>query len=875
MRVRTILISVAGVVVAALGAAVVVIETTDFSKYRGVIEQKVRQATGRELTIGGEFQVELGLSPSLVVENVNFANASWGSRRDMAIIKRFEVQIDLLPLITGEIRVRQLRLIDANILLETDAKGLGNWEFDRTNGRPAPARARPADEARTSDIRLPEIHDVYIEGALLTFNDGETKTTKRFSLGHFQLTAENDAQPLHVDVNGTYNDFYFELTGTTGPVAQLSRRDTPYPLDATAKLGATATTVNVKGTFKDVLSGSGYDLQVGIATDEIAHAADFARDAHVAEFKLPPLGPLSAAATLTDTAPGGHPALSGLKLQAGRQDQILLRASGAVRDLERLKGVAVDATASGAQIAALSGLVFPGLPQGIPQVPPLGPYNLAVKATNGTGDRLSLPSVRLDLGRDDLLKVEVDGAIHDPLDGKGYGLAVTAHAADLSAVAREFKLESPLAGPLDLQGKIADAGPDRYALSGMKLQAAGSDIGGSATLSLAGTRPAIAADLASAMVDLAKLIPHKPPPAGGQAAPAPASAKSKPSDGRVFPADPLPFETLNAVDAELRYRADTIRTPQGASFRNTALQGTLRGGELNVQPLSTNIGGGSIAAVLSLAAKTGAAAFKVSAKDVDLGEIDKEVPGGTLVTGGKTNAEIDVRGSGQNVRALMAGANGGLMLSIATGTFTSRYADMLGFEGLEDLIGKSLPRQEVTNLNCLIGRFDISNGMATSRALVMDTRRLTLDGAGTIDLRSEGLDLNFDSTTKVTSLLSLMPPVHVGGTLADPDFTPDLAAGAVGAVGGLLGDVLQAPGNLLDAITGSKSVPENVCAIALAKATGRAAPAPARASSQSAPSQAAPSPGGQAQPQRNPQGSDPIQDLGEGIQRSLRGLFGR
>jgi uncharacterized protein involved in outer membrane biogenesis len=847
MRLRTIVLGTVVVVVAVISTAVAVVLNTDFSQYRGLVQEKVKEATGRDLAIRGDVKVVVGLKPSLAVNDVSFANASWGSRPQMIIAKRFEIEIDLLPLLFGNIRVRRLLLLDTDMLLETDPRGRGNWQFE-TSSTP------PAAGTSSGTMRLPEIHEVHLEGVLFVFHDGETRTTKRFSLGFATLKGENENSPLKVDANGTYNDFYFELDGYTGPATAITRVGAPFPIDLLAKLGATKTELLVKGQFADVSAGKGYDLQVTATTDEIAQFSNFARDAHVADLPLPPLGPLKAEMRLTDGAPGGKPSIPSLKLEAGKPDLALAKANGSVRQPFDLKGVTLDGSLEGSEIAALSGLVFPGLPQGVPQLPALGPYKLAVKAASGAGDLISLSAVRFDLGRDDLLKLEIDGAIREPLARRGFALNIAADARDLTVVAQQLQLASPISGPLSLRGKIADAGSDRYALSGFKLEAAGSDLGGEATLSVAAARPVVTANLVSALIDLGRLMP-KASAAGGQPGPtAPAPAKS---DGRLFSADPLPLDLLNTADADFRYRADAIRTSQGAVIHDLSLQASLQSGALAVRPFTAVFGGGAVSGEMTLADRTGDMVLKLSAKAVELGAVDKEIPGEDLVSGGKSDAEIDLKGGGTSVRELMASLNGSIVLGVGPGTFKSRYTDMLGLGGLTDFIGQSLPRQETTQLNCLVTRFNVQDGVATGRPIVVDTARLTLFGRGTINLKNEQLDVRLNTHTKVTSLLSLLPPVQAGGTLAAPSFSPDVAGGAVDAVGDLLGDVISLPGRIF----GGGQQERDICVGALTRAGGAAAP-------QAAPQQ-------QQQRPAQPSTNDPARDLGQGIERNLRNLFGR
>ena len=61
----------------------------DVQKYKPEIQNRVLQATGRELKLG-DIELKIGFLPSLVAENVSFQNAQWGSRPELVKIKRFE-----------------------------------------------------------------------------------------------------------------------------------------------------------------------------------------------------------------------------------------------------------------------------------------------------------------------------------------------------------------------------------------------------------------------------------------------------------------------------------------------------------------------------------------------------------------------------------------------------------------------------------------------------------------------------------------------------------------------------------------------------------------------------------------------------------------
>jgi uncharacterized protein involved in outer membrane biogenesis len=861
MRLRTVAAIAVVLVVAAVVTVIAIVTSMDFSQYKGLIEAKAKEATGRELAIRGELKVVVGLSPALAVSDVTFANAPGGTRPQMLTARRFEAQIDLLPLLFGDLRVRRLVLLDPDILLETDARGRGNWEFDTpaSGTAHAPEPAPTPTDSKGRPLSLPQVNAVEIRNARLVYRDGRTNESQTVLLTRALLKADSDTAPLQIDIEGVANDIKLQLNGEIGSVAALGSPGTAFPIRLTAKV-PDVITLRVDGQMTQPLQGRGYDLKINAEAGEIATVAA------LADVRLPVLGPLKAALRLTETQ--NRPSLSEINLEAGKADLVLVKLSGAARNPLALQGLALDVGVEGSEIGNLSGLQIPALPQPLPAIPALGPFRATAKIGN-ENNRLSIPSLAAELGREDLLLVTLSGAIRDPLERKGYSLTLSGNAKDLQQVARTLKLNAPWEGPLSLSARIADAGADRYALSNLNFAAAGSDLSGEGTLSLAGERPAVTASIASTMVDLAKLLPEKSPSSGP--APAPGSPTASPTaapknDGRVFPADPLPFDLLNTADAELRYRADAIRLQTGPVFRQSSVQVALRNGELAVRPLATELAQGKMTGEATLNARSGAATIKFQTRGLDLGALDKEVPGDDLVTGAKTDIDLDLRGSGRSIRAIAATLDGTLLLHTGAGSFSSRYTDMLGVGDLMEIIGRSLPRLDRTPLNCVVAKLDMAGGVATIRGLVADTQRLTLDGEGRIDLRSEQPEILLNTHTKVVSLMSLLPPIRVAGTLQKPSFFPDVGAGAVGAVGGLLGTVLGAPGNIGDLLLGGGSRPAvDICAQALARATGR--PAPAR-STTTQPAQQQPA---QPQQQQQQRPANPLDEIGRG----LRGIFGQ
>jgi uncharacterized protein involved in outer membrane biogenesis len=116
-----------------------------------------------------------------------------------------------------------------------------------------------------------------------------------------------------------------------------------------------------------------------------------------------------------------------------------------------------------------------------------------------------------------------------------------------------------------------------------------------------------------------------------------------------------------------------------------------------------------------------------------------------------------------------------------------------------------------TPVSCAVAQFDLKNGLATAQALLLDTRRVTVTGSGTVNLANEVLALRLDPKPKEVSLLSLANPVLVGGTLSDPTFRPDPAGVAKGLGGAALG-LAMGPIGLLIPFVSAGTGDNNPCA---------------------------------------------------------------
>ena len=171
-RARKILIAAVGAVVVLIAAGTILLAGIDLNQHVAFVEAKAKEATGRELKLKGKIGFKLSLFPTVAADDVSFQNAPWGSRPQMAQVKRVEIQIALLPLLTGDVVIRRVLLVEPDLLLEVNARGDENWDFARAGQKKNGA----AKSEGTGDIELRRID---VRDGLLTYRSAKPRREHR------------------------------------------------------------------------------------------------------------------------------------------------------------------------------------------------------------------------------------------------------------------------------------------------------------------------------------------------------------------------------------------------------------------------------------------------------------------------------------------------------------------------------------------------------------------------------------------------------------------------------------------------------------------------------------------------------------------------
>lgn len=172
-----------------------ILMSLDFNQYKPQVMAQVEALTGRKMTIDGELELSISLRPSIEVNGASLANAPWSSTEQMASIGQLSVQVELLPLLTGDVRVTRLIVRQADILLESSAEGEANWQFTKSD---------PGEAAQSAGVALPEVKDLLIEDARIRFLPAAGDAVE-VSIDRLQASADSLGAPLALAFEGVYN----------------------------------------------------------------------------------------------------------------------------------------------------------------------------------------------------------------------------------------------------------------------------------------------------------------------------------------------------------------------------------------------------------------------------------------------------------------------------------------------------------------------------------------------------------------------------------------------------------------------------------------------------------------------------------------------
>jgi hypothetical protein len=197
------------------------------------------------------------------------------------------------------------------------------------------------------------------------------------------------------------------------------------------------------------------------------------------------------------------------------------------------------------------------------------------------------------------------------------------------------------------------------------------------------------------------------------------------------------------------------------------LRAQLIDGHVYLGPAEVNVPGGTLR--LSLAYEPTESEIKFAAgayvERFEYGVIARRLRQGSDVEG-LFSLNMELASKTPSLNALMANADGTIDIAVWPRNLGAGQIDLWVVNLFRELM-PVLDRRAESQVNCTVGRFDLRGGVLTRDALLIDTSRMRVLGAGEVDFATEAIDFRFQPRAKGLQLFSLETPVRVTGTITD------------------------------------------------------------------------------------------------------------
>ena len=261
------------------------LRTFDLNKYKPLIAQITEEQLGRKLAINGNAELGISFVPTLVLNDVTFANAPWASTETMVSVEKIEITLAVLPLLERKVQIDNISIIRPEINLEIAADGATNWDFSNVK-KPSAQQlallkdqavatgfisADKADKAAEVIAEKPQAlalagfaaNDVLIENGSLVFANQQTGEVISAVLNRFEMSMDSLDAPINATFDALYNNQSIKGEVQLGALNDLLNEIPNFPVKA--DVAAYGAEVNANGVVNGVLDGNiSFDLALDI-----------------------------------------------------------------------------------------------------------------------------------------------------------------------------------------------------------------------------------------------------------------------------------------------------------------------------------------------------------------------------------------------------------------------------------------------------------------------------------------------------------------------------------------------------------------------------------------------------------------------------------
>jgi len=409
-------------------------------------------------------------------------------------------------------------------------------------------------------------------------------------------------------------------------------------------------------------------------------------------------------------------------------------------------------------------------------------------------------------------ELSLKGTLRDVTACRDIDITIDASGQSLRETGQFWGLKGlPETKSYKLQAVVSDPEEKVLSLSGLDFTVDGSDLSGNLVVNYEKESIVVDADLISKRFDLRTFMPDND------------TGLENGNDRlreKVFSSKPFPVQELPGAVIKLKLKAEELLVPRWA-FSDILVHAELVNQKVSVDLIHAKVGSGSMKLKQTIGLDGGVLVFKSDLEGVgiDIGEMSRRL-GIPEILIGQLDIRENLTGKGASTAELMGSLTGKVSVDMGRGRLANRNIELYGADLVTQLLmrlNSGKERKSHTDINCMAIRLNTREGHAVITALVMDTVSTTVLGSGSINLKSEELDLRLQSKPKQgvahlsLSLSELAKPLKIGGTLASPALEIDPVKSSILVGKAIGGTLLLGPLGLAATLVGGRASSDNPC----------------------------------------------------------------
>jgi uncharacterized protein involved in outer membrane biogenesis len=381
--------------------------------------------------------------------------------------------------------------------------------------------------------------------------------------------------------------------------------------------------------------------------------------------------------------------------------------------------------------------------------------------------------IKLSVGK---VKANVKGELIEPLEMKGEDVTLDIQGDDMANLFPLIRLVFPSTPPYKLKGRLKHEG-QVWSFSNFSGRVGDSDLSGTLRVDTGPKRPVMKADLVSTLLDfddLAGFIGATPQTGSGKTTSEEQKKRAavEKKDDRLFPDQPYDLKRLRTMDANVQLRAKQILAPN-LPIDTLVAKLSLNDGVLKFEPVTFGVANGRIELYNTFDGANRPSKVNIDARLLQL-DLKRLLGKSTFAEKslGPIEGRINISGTGESFRELMATASGNTFVVMSGGEVSGLLVELAGLDVAQTL-GVLVQGDKPIPVRCAVIDLHGQDGQMGVQTLVLDTTDTVIFGEGKIDLRDEQLDIVLSPVPKDFSPVSLRTFVRVGGSFKEISVFPD------------------------------------------------------------------------------------------------------